>query len=68
MKTQPPTKEVYLNSEDLARLLDCSPQTIARLTKKGVLPQPERFSRKMIRWRESVVTRFLLERSTNAVS
>jgi|LakMenE18May11ns_1017448.scaffolds.fasta_scaffold8734374_2 predicted DNA-binding transcriptional regulator AlpA len=64
----PLTKERYLNNEDLAKILDCSLQTVARLTKKGILPEPNRFSRKMVRWRESDVTRFLMERHNHDAS
>lgn len=66
IKTEP-TKERWLNNDDLAQLFDCSTQTIARMAKEGRLPQPVRFSRKMVRWRESDLTRFILERKASYV-
>ena len=66
IKTEP-TKERWLNNDDLAQLFMCSTQTIARMTKEGRLPQPVRFSKKMVRWRESDVTRFILERKASYV-
>lgn len=58
-KTISPTKDRYLNKDDLAKMLDCSTQTISRMSKSGLLPKPVRFSHKMIRWRESDVVQAL---------
>jgi predicted DNA-binding transcriptional regulator AlpA len=64
IKQEPLRAERYLSKDDLATLLGCSKQTIVRMSQTGELPDPLRFSHKMVRWRESDITIFLLGKKT----
>lgn len=44
------TQMKLLTITDVAKLLDVSRRTVTRMINDGRLPQPARFSRKMIRW------------------
>jgi predicted DNA-binding transcriptional regulator AlpA len=63
MSKTSPTKDRYLNKTDIAKLLNCSQQTVMRMAKSGELPKPVRFSHKMVRWRESDIAVALLKRN-----
>ena len=46
----PQGQPMFLTKAEVAHELSCCPHTVARLTAAGVLPQPRRFSRRMLRW------------------
>ena len=45
--------KILLNSEQVANRLAISIRTLWRLVKAGKLPEPLRYSRKLVRWRSS---------------
>jgi predicted DNA-binding transcriptional regulator AlpA len=44
------TPKLWLTSGDVAKLLSMGVRTVWRLVAQGQLPQPERFTRKLVRW------------------
>jgi excisionase family DNA binding protein len=48
-----------LTSKQVARRLSVSVRTIWRLLERGTLPQPIRYSRKLVRWRTVDIDRFV---------
>jgi len=49
-----------LTTDDLARLLNCSPRSIRRLADQGSVPRPVKIGR-LVRWRRAVVDEWLAE-------
>ena len=54
-----------LTSRQVADLLDISVRSVFRLVEQGRLPQPRRWSRKLVRWSRAEVLEFC-ERKTDA--
>jgi excisionase family DNA binding protein len=48
-----------LAAKEVAALLGISVRTVWRLRARGELPQPIRYSRKLVRWRRDHLERFL---------
>lgn len=48
-----------LTSEQVADLLSMSVRTLWRLIAKGKFPEPIRYNRKMVRWKNSQVQEYL---------
>jgi excisionase family DNA binding protein len=48
-----------LTSAEVARRLRIGVKTLHRLTRTGVVPQPIRLGRKLLRWREDDIDRWL---------
>jgi predicted DNA-binding transcriptional regulator AlpA len=48
-----------LTTEDLVTILGVTPQTIRRWREAGQMPQPVRFGRRVIRWRQADIDAWL---------
>jgi excisionase family DNA binding protein len=53
-----PTPDL-LTAGEVARRLRVSVRTLYRLTLRGQVPQPIRFSRKLVRWRARDIARYV---------
>ncbi len=51
-----------LTAQEVAHRLKIGVKTLYRLTRAGVVPEPLRLSRKLLRWREEDIERWLKER------
>jgi prophage regulatory protein len=51
--------EVLLTSQQVAEKLSMSVRTLWRLVASGRFPQPIRYSRKLVRWKNSDVMRYI---------
>ena len=47
----PPREEGLIDSSSVARLLNISRRTLARLMSEGAIPEPVRITNKIVRWR-----------------
>lgn len=52
----------FLSARELAARLGVSRRTVSRLVSAGILPQPIRFSRRLIRWDWSAVEAAIADR------
>ena len=48
--------DAFLSADDVAGLLQTSKRTVWRMVASGALPQPFRFSRKLVRWSASLIS------------
>jgi excisionase family DNA binding protein len=51
--------EVLLTSQQVAEKLSMSVRTLWRLVASGRFPQPIRYNRKLVRWKNSEVMRYI---------
>lgn len=55
----PPTAHDLLTARQVADRLCVSIRTLYRLLDRGELPQPVRYTRKLVRWKRSDIDRYL---------
>jgi excisionase family DNA binding protein len=48
-----------LTARDVADRLSISVRTVWRMTARGVLPQPVRYNRKLVRWKAADIDRYV---------
>lgn len=48
-----------LTAQEVARRLSIAPRTLWRLVRRGVVPPPVRYSRKLVRWRRVDIDRYI---------
>jgi len=58
------SEDRFLDSEQVAKMLSVSVSTLWRLVKRGTLPAPIRYNRKLIRWSEAVVREWMAQERT----
>lgn len=54
-----PTEQRLLTPRQVAERLEVSVRTLARMSKAEGFPKPIRYNRKLVRWRESDVDRYI---------
>lgn len=55
----PLNKDRLLMRREVADRLHVSPKTLDKLVRRGIFPRPIRWSRKLVRWKESTVDDYL---------
>lgn len=68
MVTQSPDGKLsidLLSSKQVARRLSVSVRTVWRLLRNGALPQPIRYTRKLVRWRTKDIDGFVASPAAN---
>jgi prophage regulatory protein len=59
-----PQTDMLITVRDLAELLSVNRRTVWRWLRAGILPRPVRLTTRTVRWRASVVQRFLDDAGT----
>jgi len=59
-RTEQSSLAALLTTDDLARLLRCSPRSIRRLADQGSVPRPVKIGG-LVRWRRAAIDKWLAE-------
>ena len=57
-----------IRTPDLAKIMECSPQTLMRMAHRGEFPKPVKISSRYVRWRVSDIEDFINERTKSGTS
>ncbi len=60
-QTEPIGTPDLLTSHQVARRLSLSVRTLWRLVRAGKFPQPIRYNRKLVRWKNADIARYIAE-------